>query len=53
MADFFSVLSKAVQTGDGNQVVQTVNEALKGGTPATELLEKGLVPGVQALGKLF
>ncbi len=53
MADFLSVMSEAVQSGDDKKVVQTVEEALKSGILATEVLEKGLVPGLQALGKQF
>ncbi len=53
MNDFSSVLSQAVQGGDDKKVVQLVKEALTEGLPATAILEKGLVPGVQALGQLF
>ncbi len=53
MTDFSSVLSQAVQEGDDQKVVQLVKEALAEGLPAVDILEKGLVPGVQALGQLF
>jgi len=53
MTDFSSVLSQAVQRGDDKKVVQLVKEALAEGLPAMDILEKGLVPGVQALGQLF
>ena len=53
MNDFPSVLSQAVQDGDDKKVVQVVKEALAEGLPAMDILEKGLVPGVQALGQLF
>ncbi len=53
MTDFSSVLSQAVQGGDDKKVVQLVKEALAEGLPAVDILEKGLVPGVQALGQLF
>jgi len=53
MADFSSGLSQAVQEGDDKKVVQLVKEALAEGLPAMDILEKGLVPGVQALGQLF
>ena len=53
MTGFSSVLSQAVQEGDDKKVVQLVKEALAEGLPAIDILEKGLVPGVQALGKLF
>ena len=50
MTDFSSTLSQAVQEGDSKKAVQLVKEALAEGLPATDILEKGLVPGVQALG---
>ena len=53
MTDFYSGLSQAVQQGDDKKAVQLVKEALAEGQPAVDILEKGLVPGVQALGKLF
>ena len=53
MTDFSSVLSQAVQGGDDKKVVQLVKEALAEGLPAMDILEKGLVSGVQALGQLF
>jgi len=53
MTDFSSVLSQAVQEGDDKKVVQLVEEALAEGLPAMDILEKGLIPGVQALGQLF
>jgi len=48
-----SVISEAVQSGDDKKVVQTVEEVLKSGMPANDVLEKGLVPGIQALGERF
>ncbi len=53
MTDFSNVLSQAVQGGDDKKVVQLVKEALAEGLPAMDILEKGLVPGVRALGQLF
>ncbi len=53
MTDFSNVLSQAVQDGDDKKVLQLVKEALVEGLPAMDILEKGLVPGVQALGQLF
>jgi len=53
MTDFSSVLSQAVQDGDDKKVVKLVKKALAEGVPAMDILEKGLVPGVQALGQLF
>jgi len=46
-------ISEAVKEGDDKQVVSLVKEALAGGTPAMDIMENGLVPGVQALGELF
>ena len=53
MTDFSNVLSQAVQNGDDKKVVQLVKEGLAKGLPAMDILEKGLVAGVQALGQLF
>jgi len=53
MTDVFGALSQSVQDGDHKKVVQTVREALENGMRAVDILEKGLVPGVQALGRLF
>jgi len=53
VTDLFNILSQAVQNGDDKQVVQTVKGGIKSGLPALDILEKGLVPGVQALGQLF
>ena len=53
MADPMQTLALAVQEGDDKKAVQLVQNALDGGTSATDILENGLVPGVQALGQLF
>jgi len=53
MADFYEILKKAILKGDHEKVVQTVKEALDSGIPAGDILDKGLIPGVQALGELF
>jgi len=53
VTDFSNVISQAVQDGDDKKVVQLVKEALAERLPAIDILEKGLVPGVRALGKLF
>ena len=49
----FTTLSKAVETGDDKKVVELVKQELQRGTKPIDVLEKGLVPGVQALGQLF
>ncbi len=53
MADLLKSIAQNVQTGDDKKVVELVNEALKKKTPPLDILEKGLVPGIQALGKCF
>lgn len=53
MADLLITISEAVQNGDQEKVINTVGEALKAGMPASDLLEKALVPGIQALGEKF
>jgi 5-methyltetrahydrofolate--homocysteine methyltransferase len=46
-------ISQAVRDGDDQQAISLVEEALGDGVPALDLLEKGLVAGVQQLGELF
>jgi 5-methyltetrahydrofolate--homocysteine methyltransferase len=46
-------ISQAVESGDDKQVVRIAKDALKKGISAVDILEKGLVPGIQELGKLF
>lgn len=53
MAKELTKISDAVRDGDDELTVKLVKEALGAKTPAIDILEKGLVPGVQALGKLF
>ncbi len=53
MPKHLQALSRAVESGDDKQVVALAREALKKGVPALDILEKGLVPGIQELGKLF
>ena len=53
MASDFETLSKAVETGDDKKVLEIIKEELDKGTAPLDILEKGLVSGVQALGKLF
>lgn len=53
MENNFEAISKAVESGDDKKVIELIEEALKNESPAMDILEKGLVPGVQALGKLF
>lgn len=53
MESYLGTISRAVESGDDKQVVKIVGEALTAGVPPIDILEKGLVPGIQALGKLF
>jgi 5-methyltetrahydrofolate--homocysteine methyltransferase len=53
MASEFEALSKAVETGDDKKVMELIKAELEKGTAPLDVLEKGLVPGVQALGQLF
>jgi 5-methyltetrahydrofolate--homocysteine methyltransferase len=46
-------LAESVQNGDAKRVRTRVQEALRAGTEPTVILEQGLVPGLQALGRLF
>jgi 5-methyltetrahydrofolate--homocysteine methyltransferase len=45
--------SNAVQDGDDEKTVELVKEALEKKIPAVDILNNGLVPGLQALSKLF
>ncbi len=53
MENYFVTISRAVEKGDDKRVLKLVKEALTNSVPAIDILEKGLVPGIQALGKLF
>jgi len=53
MPDYLKTVAEAVKNGDEKLTVQTVDEALKAGIEAKEILSNGLVPGIQALGQLF
>lgn len=53
MESYLGTISRAVESGDDKQVIKVVREALTSGVPPIDILEKGLVPGIQALGKLF
>ena len=53
MESNLEAMSQVVQDGDDKQAVKLAKEALAEGLPAIDILEKGLVPGVQALGQLF
>ena len=53
MEDYLGTISRAVESGDDKQVIRVVGEALTNKVPAIDILEKGLIPGIQVLGKLF
>ena len=53
MSKNLEMISESVRKGDHEQAVEQVKEALVRGTRPTDILEKGLVPGIQALGELF
>jgi 5-methyltetrahydrofolate--homocysteine methyltransferase len=48
-----ATLAAAVQDGDDEKAVALVRQALSDGIPALEILDSGLVPGIQQLGELF
>jgi 5-methyltetrahydrofolate--homocysteine methyltransferase len=53
MGDNLETISQAVVDGDDKQVVKLVKDALTSGISAMDILDKGLVPGIRALGELF
>jgi len=53
MPDHLKKIAEAVKNGDEKVTVQAVGEALKAKIAAAEILGRGLVPGIQALGQLF
>ncbi len=53
MADLLGSIAEGIEKGDDKAVVELVGKALEEGIPAQDILEKGMVPGIQALGKCF
>ena len=53
MAEIYEQIGEAVENGDAEAVASLVGEAMQGGRQALEILEKGLVPGIQVMGKFF
>ena len=53
MTELLSTIAQGVQDGDDKKVVELVGKALESSIPARDILEKGMVPGIQALGQLF
>ena len=53
MTDYYAEIAEAIQEGDRDRVTSLAEEALAGGNTAVEILEKGMVPGIEALGERF
>ena len=53
MSDILSSIELSVQNGDDKQVVALVGKALDDGMSALDILEKGMIPGIRALGRCF
>ena len=53
MSDILSSIELSVQNGDDKQVVRLVGRALDDGMSALDILEKGMIPGIRALGRCF
>lgn len=53
MADLLVSIAEGIEKGDDKAVVELVGKALEEGMPAQDILENGMVPGIQALGKCF
>ena len=53
MTELLITIAQGVQDGDDKKVVELVEKALASGTSALDIMEKGMVPGIQALGQLF
>lgn len=49
----FSKLSKSVIEGDIDRTTSLTEAILDAGVPAKDVLEKGLIPGIKTVGKLF
>lgn len=53
MPDYLAIIAEGVQNGNEKLVTQKVEEALGAEIAPGEILSKGLVSGIQALGRLF
>ena len=49
----FEELSKAIISGDADTAFELTKKALEDNIPASEVLDKGLVPGLRKVGDLF
>ena len=48
-----STLAEAVRDGDDGETVSMVKRAIADGVAPIDVLEEGLIPGIQELGDLF
>lgn len=53
MPNYLTIITEAVRKGDDKLAGQTVAEALGAGMAPKDILDKGLIPGIQAMGQLF
>ncbi len=53
MTDNWSTISEAIQEGDREKVVGLVNKALADKKAPLDILNKGMIPGIEALGEKF
>ncbi len=53
MENLLKPISQGVESGEDKRVVDLVGRALESGISAQDILQRGLIPGIQALGKLF
>lgn len=53
MERYLDTISRAVERGDNKLVTKVVKDALAKGVSPLDILQKGLVPGIQELGKRF
>ena len=53
MADLMERIFEAVQKGDQHLTADLAKQGLKDQIPAMQILNKGLIPGLQSLSKLF
>jgi len=53
VSDCLEIITRGVASGDAELVASRVSQALDNGIAAKEILHRALIPGIQALGKLF
>jgi corrinoid protein of di/trimethylamine methyltransferase len=52
-ADLFAAMAKAVVEGDAAVAAELAQNALEGGLPPGEALDKGFVPGIRTVGEMW